>query len=81
VRVLLFSRTAAVWHDHGFTILGDRADGQPDLVHLELLTALANVTEPQEVMVYRRAYERLAELAVGGRRAVALVRKVKADLR
>ena len=80
VRVLPFSRTAAVWHDHGFTILGDRADGQPDLVHLELLTALANVTEPQEVMVYRRAYERLAELAVGGRRAVALVRKVKADL-
>ena len=80
VRVLPFSRTAAVWHDHGFTILGERADGQPDLVHLELLTALANVTEPQEVMVYRRAYERLAELAVGGRRAVALVRKVKAGL-
>ena len=80
VRVLPFSRTAAVWHDHGFTILAERADGQPDLVHLELLTALANVTEPQEVMVYRRAYERLAELAVGGRRAVALVRKVKAEL-
>jgi transcriptional regulator with XRE-family HTH domain len=80
VRVLPFSRTAAVWHDHGFTILAKRADGQPDLVHLELLTGLANPTEPHEVMAYRKAYERLAELAVGGKDAVAIVRKVKAEL-
>jgi transcriptional regulator with XRE-family HTH domain len=80
VRVLPFSRTAAVWHDHGFTILADRADDQPDLVHLELLTGPANVTEPREVTAYREAYERLASLAVGGRDAVAVVRKVMAEL-
>lgn len=80
VRVLPFSRTAAVWHDHGFTILADRADDEPELVHLELLTGPANVTEPREVAAYREAYERLAALAVGGRDAVAVVRKVMAEL-
>ena len=79
VRVLPFSRTAAVWHDHGFTILADRADDQPDLVHLELLTGPANVTEPREVTLYQEAYERLAALAVGGRDAVAVVRSVMAE--
>ncbi len=79
VRVLPFSRTAPVWHDHGFTILADRADDQPDLVHLELLTGPANVTEPGAVAAYKEAYERLAALAVGGRDAVAVVRTVMAE--
>lgn len=76
VRILPFAATHAVWHDHGFTILADRADDQPNLVHLEMLTGVMNVTEPGHVAAYREAYDRLAELAVGGPEAVALVRRV-----
>jgi transcriptional regulator with XRE-family HTH domain len=80
LRVLPFNRTGPVWHDHGFTILADRADGAPDLVHLELLTGLANVTEPREIAVYQRAYERLGELALKGRAAVDFIRQIMAEL-
>jgi transcriptional regulator with XRE-family HTH domain len=80
VRVLPFAATRAVWHDHGFTILADRADDQPDLVHVETLTGLVNVTEPGLVAAYREAYDRLAALAVGGAEAGALVRQVMATV-
>lgn len=81
VRVLPFTATGPVWHDHGFTVLADRTDGQPDLVHVELLTGPLNVTGPEQVAAYRRAYERLAAPAVGGQEAVALIRRVMTDLR
>lgn len=80
LRVLPFERTAPVWHDHGFTILADRTDGEPDLVNLELLTGTINITDPKEVARYRAAYERLAELAVRGPDAVALIHRVRAEL-
>lgn len=80
VRVLPFERTAPVWHDHGFTILADRTDGEPDLVHLELLTGPANITDPKEVARYRAAYERLADLAVRGSEAVAVIHRVRDEL-
>ncbi|MGH3812079.1 MAG: DUF5753 domain-containing protein [Pseudonocardiaceae bacterium] len=80
LRVLPFERTAPVWHDHGFTILADRADGEPDLVHLELLTGLVNITDPTEVAQYRAAYERLADLALRGVEAVPLIHQVRAEL-
>lgn len=80
VRVLPFDRTAPVWHDHGFTIFAERTDGELDLVHLELLTGLVNVTDPKEVAQYHSAYERLAELALQGAEAVPLIHRVKAEL-
>ena len=80
VRVLPFERTGPVWHDHGFTIFADRTDGEPDLVHLELLTGLVNITDPKEVARYRTAYERLADLALRGAEAVPLIHRVRADL-
>ncbi len=80
VRVLPFERTAAVWHEHGFTILADRSDGEPDLVRLELLTGLVNITDPTEVAQYHAAYERLADLALRGAEAVPLIHQVRAEL-
>jgi transcriptional regulator with XRE-family HTH domain len=79
VRVLPFERTAPVWHDHGFTILADRTDGEPDLVNLELLTGTINITDPKEVAQYRAAYERLADLALRGAEALPLIQQVRAE--
>ncbi|MGH8897334.1 MAG: helix-turn-helix domain-containing protein [Egibacteraceae bacterium] len=79
VRVLPLARQTAVWHDHGFTILADRADGQPDLVHVETLTAALNVTDAAQVAAYRQAYETVAELSVGGAEAVGLIRQIMAE--
>jgi transcriptional regulator with XRE-family HTH domain len=73
VRVLPFERTGPVWHDHGFTILADRTDGEPNLVHLELLTGAVNITDQKEVAQYRAAYELLADLALRGAEAVPLI--------
>lgn len=78
VRVLPFAATRPVWHDHGFTILADRADDQPDLVHIETLTGVVNVTDPAQVSAYQEVYDQLATLAVGGSEAVALIRGVMA---
>lgn len=80
LRVLPFERTGPVWHDHGFTILADRTDGEPDLVNLELLTGRVNITDPKEVAHYRAAYERLADLAVRGIEALVLIHRVRAEL-
>lgn len=80
LRVLPFERTGPVWHDHGFTILAERDDGEPDLVNLELLTGTINITDPKEVAQYRTAYERLADLAVSGEDAAALIHRVRAEL-
>jgi transcriptional regulator with XRE-family HTH domain len=79
IRVLPFERTGPVWHDHGFTILADRTDGEHDLVRLELLTSLVNITEPNDVAQYHAAYERLAELALRGADAVPLINQVKSE--
>lgn len=80
VRVLSFERTGPVWHDHGFTIFADRTDGEPDLVHLELLTGPANITDPTEVARYRAAYDQLANLGLRGVEAVPLIHQVRAEL-
>jgi transcriptional regulator with XRE-family HTH domain len=81
LRILPLSNTAPVWHDHAFSIEADRVDGKPDLVNLELLTGEVNVTEPGEVAEYKKAYERLAELALSGAEAVAFIRQVMAEMR
>jgi hypothetical protein len=42
-------------------------------VHVELLSAQVTVTVPSEIILYVRAYERLARLAVYGNAAQALI--------
>jgi len=42
-------------------------------VHVELLSAQVTVTAPSEITLYVRAFEKLAELAVYGAEARALI--------
>ena len=80
VRVLPFDRTRPMSPGHGFTMYLDRADGEPDLVNVELLTGPLNIRDPDQVREYREAYERLAELSVGGADAVRLIRAVREEV-
>jgi hypothetical protein len=69
------------WHDHGFTILDDRADEEPTLVHIETLSAGLNVTDPEQVARYRSAFERLASTADYDAEARAVISHIAEDLR
>lgn len=79
VRLLPFAQSGPVWHDHGFTVHADRADGESDLVHVELLTGPLNIRDPEQVRQYRAAYERLSELALSGADAVRFVLGIRAE--
>lgn len=81
VRVLPFDRTGPIWHDHGFTILADRTDGEPDLVRVELLTGPVTVRDPDQAREYREAYDRLAELSLRGPDAVQFVLSIREELK
>jgi hypothetical protein len=50
-----------------FTVFDD------ERVHVELLSAQVTVTAPSETTLYVRAFEKLAELAVYGAQARALI--------
>jgi transcriptional regulator with XRE-family HTH domain len=56
-----------VWPLESFTVF----DGER--VHVELLSAQVTVTAPSEITLYARAFEKLAELAVYGTQARALI--------
>ena len=56
-----------MWPLEQFTVFDDNR------VHVELLSAQVTVTVPSEIILYVRAYERLARLAVYGQAAVALI--------
>ena len=56
-----------VWPLESFTIFDD------ERVHVELLSAQVTVTAPSEITLYVRAFEKLAELAVYGPQARALI--------
>ena len=77
VRVLPFARTREVWHDHGFTIDVGRIDGEPDLVHVELLTGPVNITDPSQVAQYVSAFDTLAALCLAGAEAAAFIRRIR----
>jgi Domain of unknown function (DUF5753)/Helix-turn-helix domain len=56
-----------MWPLEQFTVFDDNR------VHVELLSAQVTVTVPSEIILYVRAYERLARLAAYGQAAVALI--------
>jgi hypothetical protein len=66
--VIPFSATERpMWTLEAFTVFDDAR------VHVELLSAQVTVTVPGEVILYLRAFDKLAELAVYGPEARALV--------
>ena len=56
-----------LWTLEAFTVFDDSR------VHVELLSAQVTVTAPSEITLYVRAFEKLAELAVHGPQARALI--------
>ena len=66
--VIPFSATARpMWTLEAFTVFDDAR------VHVELLSAQVTVTAPGEITLYLRAFDKLAELAVYGAEARALL--------
>ncbi|WP_330330779.1 helix-turn-helix transcriptional regulator [Streptomyces sp. NBC_00536] len=63
------SAPRVMWGPETFTVFDDKR------VHVELLAAKVTVTTPTEVEVYRKAFARLAEMAVYGPRARSLISK------
>jgi transcriptional regulator with XRE-family HTH domain len=64
-----------VWPLEQFTVFDD------ERVHIELLSAQVTVTAPSEITLYVRAFEKLAELAVHGPEAAALITAARDALR
>jgi transcriptional regulator with XRE-family HTH domain len=68
IGVIPFSaESRSMWTLESFNVFDDAR------VHVETLTAVVTVTVPGEVVVYLRAFDRLAELAVYGAEARALI--------
>ena len=63
-----------MWPLEQFTVFDDNR------VHVELLSAQVTVTVPSEIILYVRAYERLARLAVYGEAAQTLIADAIATL-
>jgi transcriptional regulator with XRE-family HTH domain len=63
-----------VWPLEAFTMFDDAR------VHVETLTAQITVTAPSEVVLYAKAFDELARLAVYGQGAVTAITAARADL-
>jgi transcriptional regulator with XRE-family HTH domain len=77
LRILQFGEVP-VWRSHHFTLY-DQRDGGP-LVHVEGLEFGVNLRDPEDVARYAKAFKQLADAAVTGKDAVALLERVTAEL-
>jgi transcriptional regulator with XRE-family HTH domain len=69
----------AVWRTAGFVIFDEVEDGEA-LVHLEMLTRPYNVSEPDQVEMYRRGFTNLLTASVTGDEARRLIALAAGDL-
>ncbi|MEU6402175.1 helix-turn-helix transcriptional regulator [Streptomyces sp. NPDC046985] len=74
VGLIPFSAQRAVWPMPTFTIFDDAR------VHADTLDAAATLTQPSQVELYSRAFERLSQEAVSGAAARALITAALASL-
>jgi len=72
--VIPFAASRGMWTLEAFNVFDDRR------VHVELLTAAVTVTAPGEVTQYVKAFTELADLAVHGAAARALITSAVAAL-
>ena len=72
VAVIPLGAEVTAWCGHGFNILDDRKAGEP-IVHVETLTSVLTITEPEDVASYRDAFARLRDAAVTGADAQRLI--------
>ncbi len=73
-------RPVAVWRTAGFVIFDEVEDGEA-LVHLEMLTRPYNVSEPEQVEMYRQGFANLLGASVAGEEAQRLITQAARDLR
>ena len=79
--ILALDREVPVWNHHSFTVFSDRAGGAEDLVHIETLQTGLNIRNTEDVARYLDAFERLAQVAVTGDPARALLAHMAESLR
>ena len=79
--ILALDRQVPVWNHHSFTVFSDRAGGAEDLVHIETLQTGLNIRNTEDVARYLDAFERLAQVAVIGDPARALLAHTAESLR
>ena len=72
--IIGFEADCAVWPRHGFWIYDD------DLVTVETYSAELNLAQPQEIEVYRAAFDQLAAVASYGSEARAIILRVIDDV-
>lgn len=70
---------AQAWMGHGFTLF-EAMEEDADLVHVETLTAVVHVSDPDDVRAYRDALDRLRAVAVHGDDAVAWIARVMGEM-
>ncbi|MFC9694257.1 helix-turn-helix domain-containing protein [Kribbella sp. NPDC056951] len=78
--IVPFARPFGAFSYHAWSVMADRDDEEPDLVHVELETATVDITDPEQTAAYRDAFERLSALALTGDRAVDLIRRIRQEL-
>lgn len=76
IGVIPQSAEAAIWHDHAFNVLDDRADDGEPVVHVETLTRGLTITDPADIAAYKDAFAQLRALAVTGDEASMLLRRI-----
>ncbi|MGH7882535.1 MAG: helix-turn-helix domain-containing protein [Candidatus Dormibacteraceae bacterium] len=67
------------WHSHGFNYFRDVGGGE-DLVHVETLTAALNVSELEDVTMFRDVFAGLWASAQHGREAVEILQRTRKEL-
>ena len=71
--------SARAWMWHGFTLF-EAMDEDEDLIHVETLTAVVHVSDPDDVRAYRDALDRLRAIAVYGDDASSWIAGVMEDM-
>jgi transcriptional regulator with XRE-family HTH domain len=70
-----------VWYATGFVIFDKFADGSDPIVFVETLTGEPQISDPDDVALYRSVFERLRNVAVTGDDARHLLAAIMDDLR
>jgi len=70
-----------VWYGTGFAIFDKLTDGSDPIVTVETLTGEPQISDPDDVALYRSVFERLRDVAVTGDDARRLLAAIMDDLR
>lgn len=78
--IVPFSAPFGAFSYHGWRVLADRDNDEPDLVEVELETAKLDITDPEQTAAYREAFERLWAVAITGDAAAQMIREIRKSL-